>query len=108
MGELTIGRVAAEAGLRASAIRYTIAEVKRLLSGFSRRTPPGKRWRLMAEAKVGELDRRLAQIHRMKQVLAEKIAVRLSDPRGMRPRHSERALARPESTHRDALVILVT
>lgn len=107
MSELTIGEVAAEAGLRASAIRYyeaeglipvghrrhgrrvydrsvldrlalielakrsgfTVAETRRLLSGFSGRTPPGERWRALASAKIRELDERLSRIRRMKRVL---------------------------------------
>ena len=48
---------------------FTIAEVKRLLSGFARRTPPGERWRLLAESKLGELDRRIAEAQRMQEVL---------------------------------------
>ncbi len=104
---MTIGEVAVEAGLRASAIRYyeaeglipaahrrhgrrvynrsdldrlalielaklcgfTVAETKQLLSGFSRATPPGERWRTLASAKIDELDQRLSQIRRMKRVL---------------------------------------
>jgi MerR family redox-sensitive transcriptional activator SoxR len=104
---MTIGEVAAEAGLRTSAIRYyeaeglipvarrrhgrrvydrsvldrlalielaklsgfTVSEIKHLLSGFSRATPPGERWRTLASAKLEELDQRLTQIRRMKRVL---------------------------------------
>jgi DNA-binding transcriptional MerR regulator len=48
---------------------FTVPEVKRLLSGFGRKTPPGERWRTLAEAKLTELDQRIAQAERMKQVL---------------------------------------
>ena len=53
----------------AKAAGFTIAEIRTLLSGFSRRAPPGKRWRKLAERKLGELDARLAEVKRMKRVL---------------------------------------
>ncbi len=46
-----------------------MAEIKKLLSGFSRRTPPGERWRTMTRAKLEELDARIAEAERMKRVL---------------------------------------
>jgi DNA-binding transcriptional MerR regulator len=48
---------------------FTVAEIRRLLSGFSRRTPPGQRWRKLAESKAAELDRRIEEARRMKAVL---------------------------------------
>lgn len=107
MSELSIGQVAEQAGIAASAIRYyereglipkaarrsgrrvygpgifdrltlievakaagfTMAEIKRLLGGFARRTPPGVRWRALADQKLVELDRRLEEVQRMKRVL---------------------------------------
>ena len=48
---------------------FTVAEIKTLLSGFARRTPPGKRWRKLAESKLVELETRLAEVERMKRVL---------------------------------------
>ena len=107
MDELTIGQVAQQMGLRASAIRYyeaeglvpvgrrrdgrriydvtvlerlalielakgsgfTVGEIRKLLHGFARRTPPGERWRALADAKMKELDRRIAEARRMKNVL---------------------------------------
>lgn len=48
---------------------FTIAEIRRLLAGFSRRTPPGRRWRAMTRAKLAELDERIAEAERMKRVL---------------------------------------
>ena len=107
MAELSIGEVAAESGIAASAIRYyeaeglipkvprrggrrvydssildrlalielaksagfTIAEVKKLMRGFDGRTPPGARWRRLAEDKLAELEARIAEAERMTQVL---------------------------------------
>jgi MerR family redox-sensitive transcriptional activator SoxR len=104
---LTIGEVASQTGIAASAIRYyereglipkaqreggkriydeeildrlaligaakaagfTVAEIRTLLSGFARRTPPGPRWRKLAESKLTELDVRLAEVLQMKRVL---------------------------------------
>lgn len=48
---------------------FRIAEIKRLLGGFGRRTPPGERWRALAERKLEELDRRIEEAERMKAVL---------------------------------------
>ncbi len=48
---------------------FTVAEVKRLLGGFARRTPPGERWRTLAERKLVELDERIAEAKRMKRLL---------------------------------------
>jgi len=53
----------------AKAAGFTVAEMKRLLSGFARKTPPGVRWRSLAESKLEELDRRAEEIQRMKRVL---------------------------------------
>ncbi len=48
---------------------FSVAETRELLAGFSRRTPPGERWRTLARAKRAELDERIAQAERMKSVL---------------------------------------
>ena len=48
---------------------FTVAEIKRLLAGFGRKTPPGERWRTLAETKRVELNRRIAEARRMKRVL---------------------------------------
>lgn len=107
MESLSIGEIAARAGLATSAIRYyekagllprpprksgrrvysdetldrlalialargagfTIAEIKRLMAGFSRRASPGESWRNLAADKSAELDRRIDEAQRMKQVL---------------------------------------
>ena len=49
---------------------FTVAEIKRLLGGFARRTPPGERWRSLAEQKITELNERIAEAERMKRLLA--------------------------------------
>ncbi len=41
---------------------FTIAEIRQLLRGFSRRTPPGVRWRALATGKVAQLDERMKRI----------------------------------------------
>ena len=48
---------------------FTLGEVRGLLAGFSRRTPPGERWRALTKAKRAELDARIAEAERMKRVL---------------------------------------
>lgn len=53
----------------AKAAGFTVAETRRLLRGFSRRTPAGVRWRALAEGKVAELERRVAELRRMQRVL---------------------------------------
>ena len=57
---------------------FTIAEIKKLLSGFTRRTPPGVRWRALAAQKLVELDRRIEEAERMKRVL--KVVTRCECP----------------------------
>ena len=59
---LALIRVAKGAG-------FTVAEIQTLLSGFTRRTPPGQRWRRLAERKLDELEARIAEVERMKRVL---------------------------------------
>ena len=53
----------------AKGVGFTVAEVKRLLVGFDRRTPPGERWRTLAERKLVELDDRIAAAKQMKSLL---------------------------------------
>lgn len=48
---------------------FRIAEIKLLLSGFGRNTPPGQRWRSLADRKREELEARIAEAERMKEVL---------------------------------------
>lgn len=53
----------------AKAAGFTVAEIQTLLSGFSRRTPPGQRWRKLAERKLEELEARIAETEQMRRVL---------------------------------------
>lgn len=53
----------------AKAAGFTVAEIRHLLRGFSRKTPPSRRWRVLAEKKLGEVDERMTQLLRMKQIL---------------------------------------
>ena len=48
---------------------FTVAEIRRLLHGFKGNTPPGVRWRMLAESKIEELDERIREARRMKAVL---------------------------------------
>jgi len=48
---------------------FTVAEIKAFLSGFARRTPPGPRWRKLAQRKLEELETRIAEVERMRRVL---------------------------------------
>jgi MerR family redox-sensitive transcriptional activator SoxR len=59
---LAIVRLAQDAG-------FTIAETKRLLTGFDRATPASERWRSMAERKLADVTQRIEQANRMKDVL---------------------------------------
>lgn len=59
---LTIIHLAKSAG-------FTIAEIKRLFGGFGHKTPPGERWRRLAESKLRELDERIAEAEQMRDLL---------------------------------------
>ena len=48
---------------------FTLAEIRRLVAGFARKTPPGERWRMLAETKMKELEQRIGHARRMKRVL---------------------------------------
>ena len=77
---------------------FTVAEIRKLLAGFSRRTPPGERWRELARGKLAELDARIAEAERMKRVLRTVVRCRcptLEDcSRAMRPRAGSAARRR--------------
>lgn len=49
---------------------FTIAEIKQLMRGFGGRTPPSQRWQALTQRKLAELEERIAEAERMKQVLA--------------------------------------
>ena len=48
---------------------FRMSEIKQLVAGFARRTPPGERWRALTRAKLVELDQRIAEARRMKELL---------------------------------------
>ncbi len=48
---------------------FTVAETRQLVNGVSRRTPPGPRWRSLAEKKLVEVEERIAEAVRMRAVL---------------------------------------
>jgi MerR family redox-sensitive transcriptional activator SoxR len=48
---------------------FTVAEIKTLVAGVARKSPPGPRWRRLAERKLAELDQRIAEVERMRRVL---------------------------------------
>ena len=53
----------------AKAAGFRVSEIQTLLRGFARRTPPGPRWRALAERKVRELEARRIEVERMTRVL---------------------------------------
>lgn len=60
--QLLLIRLAKEAG-------FKISETRTLINGFSRRTPPGRRWRALGEKKLAEVDKQIEQLQIMKLVL---------------------------------------
>jgi MerR family redox-sensitive transcriptional activator SoxR len=48
---------------------FTVAEIRTLLHGFKRRTPPGVRWRKLAGRKLGEVEARIEEAESMRRVL---------------------------------------
>lgn len=48
---------------------FTVAETRQLLRGVSRTTPPGPRWRELAQKKLNEIEARIAEAQRMRSVL---------------------------------------
>ncbi|HLK49143.1 MAG TPA: MerR family DNA-binding protein [Bryobacteraceae bacterium] len=65
---LAVVRRAQEAG-------FTLDEIRRLFFGFGPRAPASGRWRQLAERKIAELDARMEQLRRMKEVI-EKLRTR--------------------------------
>jgi MerR family transcriptional regulator, redox-sensitive transcriptional activator SoxR len=53
----------------AKAAGFRVSEIQTLLRGFARSTPPGPRWRALAERKVQELEARRVEVERMQRVL---------------------------------------
>ena len=62
LGRLAIIQLAKRAG-------FSLAETRKLVAGFSRKTPPGKRWLALAGDKRRELDARIAEAEQMKRIL---------------------------------------
>jgi redox-sensitive transcriptional activator SoxR len=62
LDRLALIRVAKAAGFR-------VSEIQTLLRGIGRRTPPGKRWRVLATRKRVELDARLQELEQARRVL---------------------------------------
>jgi MerR family redox-sensitive transcriptional activator SoxR len=48
---------------------FTLAEIRRLLSGFREGTPAAERWRALATAKLRELDEAAKRIETMRAIL---------------------------------------
>lgn len=48
---------------------FTVAETRQLVRGVSRKSSPGPRWRAMAEKKRAEVEARIAEAERMRDVL---------------------------------------
>jgi MerR family transcriptional regulator, redox-sensitive transcriptional activator SoxR len=48
---------------------FTIAEMRTLLHGFTRRTAPSARWRTLAKRKLDELEEGIARARAMQRVL---------------------------------------
>ena len=59
---LAVVRRAQEAG-------FTLDEIRQLFFGFGTRAPASRRWRQLAEHKVAELEARIEQLERMKDVI---------------------------------------
>lgn len=61
---LTVVNLAKQAG-------FSLDEIKTLLYGFSDSTPPPRRWKTLARAKLAELDQQMEQLAAMKALLRE-------------------------------------
>jgi len=48
---------------------FTVAEIRRLVSGFAGTAPPGVRWRALAEKKMEALDQRIEEAQTMRRLL---------------------------------------
>ena len=81
---LAVIRVAQKAG-------FTIGEIKTLMTGFARATPPSARWRKLAERKLPEVDALITRAEAMKALLEEGMqcdCLRLEDC-GVIERHAD-------------------
>jgi MerR family transcriptional regulator, redox-sensitive transcriptional activator SoxR len=85
---LAVIQVAQKAG-------FTISEIKTLMTGFARATPPSVRWRKLAERKLPEVEGLIARAQAMKALLEEGLecdCLRLEDC-GVIQRHANFELA---------------
>ena len=48
---------------------FTVAEIRTFLHGFSEGTPPGTRWRTLAEQKLPQVEALLARAQKMRRIL---------------------------------------
>lgn len=64
---LALVRLAQQAG-------FSIAEIRTLLHGFSRRTPPSQRWQTLAERKRAEIREQVRRARAMERVLDRLLA----------------------------------
>ena len=62
LDRLAVVRVAQQAG-------FTISEIRTLLDGFSEDTPPSERWRVLAQAKLPEVEALVKRVLGMKALL---------------------------------------
>ena len=62
LDRLAVVRVAQQAG-------FTISEIRTLLDGFSEDTPPSERWRVLAQAKLPEVETLVERALSMKDLL---------------------------------------
>src|SRR5262245_41604165 len=53
---------------------FSLREIKQLLHGFDRATPPSRRWRGLAQAKMSEVEALLARVEAMRALLERGIA----------------------------------
>ena len=54
---------------KAQAAGFTLDEIRRLFFGFGKRAPASARWRKLAQYKIHELDSRIEELQRMKDVI---------------------------------------
>lgn len=48
---------------------FKISEIRTLMNGFGRRTPPGRRWRALGEQKIAEMEKQIQELQTMRMVL---------------------------------------
>jgi len=53
----------------AKAAGFTIAEIRTLMNGFGRKTPPGQRWRTLGKKKLVEIEKQIHELESIKQIL---------------------------------------